>query len=185
MTEWRVIPSYPEYEASDEGQIRRCVETAHSRWRGGKPLARYINKKGYPNVKVCIPNTYPVKSAHRLVSRLVCEAFNGPSPDPSFHAAHWDGKPANCCPSNLRWATPSENENDKARHGTGKQGARHHNARLGEEEVKNIRAAHRALRRRADGRIWNGEAKSLADSYGISISHLVHIAYGRRWGSLP
>jgi hypothetical protein len=55
------------------------------------------------------------RTAH--LHRLVCEAYHGPAPSPIHHAAHWDGDKENNSASNLRWATPQENEADKVRHG--------------------------------------------------------------------
>lgn len=55
---------------------------------------------------------------NNLVSRLVLAAFVGPPPSAKHHAAHWDRDLKNNTLGNLRWATPKENEADKARHGT-------------------------------------------------------------------
>ena len=48
---------------------------------------------------------------------LVVLAFLGPPPFPGAHAAHFDGDKLNNRLSNLRWASPAENEADKRRHG--------------------------------------------------------------------
>jgi hypothetical protein len=56
------------------------------------------------------------------VHRMVCEAFHGPAPTLTHHAAHWDGNRKNNIPNNLRWATCSENHADKIRHGTTNRG---------------------------------------------------------------
>jgi len=54
--------------------------------------------------------------AHKLVHRLVLEAFAGPCPD-GMEACHGDGDPTNNRRLNLRWDTRSSNQLDTVRHG--------------------------------------------------------------------
>lgn len=62
-----------------------------------------------------------------IVSRLACEAINGPPPTPEHEAAHNCGKGHEGCvnPLHVRWATRTENFADKLIHGTSNRGARH------------------------------------------------------------
>lgn len=72
------------------------------------------------------------------VHRLVAEAFI-PNPEGKPDVAHIDGDGTNNHVSNLRWATESENMADKLQHGTATIGSRHGNAKLTEEDVREIR----------------------------------------------
>jgi hypothetical protein len=68
------------------------------------------------------------RSVHVLVHRLILIAFRGPPPTPYHECAHWDGSPSNNRLDNLRWATKSENQTDRWRHGTRLLGPRRHRA---------------------------------------------------------
>lgn len=68
------------------------------------------NRKGYGRIQV--------KLRHVRVHRLVCFWRHGPPPSPNHHAAHECGNAACCNPNHISWKTPTENEHDKARHGT-------------------------------------------------------------------
>lgn len=73
------------------------------------------------------------------VARLVCRAFHGPRPEGCI-CAHHNGNRTDDRAENLRWATVSENEADKRRHGTHIRGERHPGAKLRAVDVEAIRA---------------------------------------------
>lgn len=52
-----------------------------------------------------------IKNKSYKISRLVCEAFNGPPPFPRAVAMHLDENPANNRSGNLGWGTQKENLN--------------------------------------------------------------------------
>lgn len=52
-----------------------------------------------------------------LVHRYVLEKVSGPPPEEWYHAAHNCGNKLCVNPNHLRWATPSENMQDKWKHG--------------------------------------------------------------------
>lgn len=63
---WKTIPSFPIYEASNDGKIRHI--------RKGNILSQLSNDiRGYQNVSIF----YKGKAYTKKVSRLVWEAFNG------------------------------------------------------------------------------------------------------------
>ena len=64
----------------------------------------------------------------RCVHELVLTTFVSPRPA-GYQAAHYDGDRRNNRANNLRWASRSENEADKLRHGTLLTGARTPNGR--------------------------------------------------------
>jgi hypothetical protein len=110
---WKIVPSYPLYEARDDGQIRRRA-TGRYYHAAGKIKKQSMNSNGYLRVTL--------DGDHVLVNRMVCEAFNGPAPTDKHHAAHRDGNRANNSNDNLRWLTKKENEAEKILHGTSNAG---------------------------------------------------------------
>lgn len=82
----------------------------------------------------------------KSVHRLVCRAFRGPPPSEKHVAAHSNGIKTDNREINLRWATRSENEEDKILHGTMNQGTRHHKAKLNDDMVRKIRKDNRPSR---------------------------------------
>ncbi len=116
--EWRVIPSFPDYEASSEGQIRRRTPK-----KNGAPIwllkpQKDMSPGGYVAWMVGLLPPRGKPSVRRPIARLICEAFHGPAPNSDQHAAHKDGNSSNNVPDNLYWATPRENIYDQMRHGT-------------------------------------------------------------------
>jgi hypothetical protein len=66
MIEWREIPSFPNYEASNTGYIRRKLN--------GRILQNYLSDLSRNYKTVCI--FYNKKRYTKYVARLVWEAFN-------------------------------------------------------------------------------------------------------------
>jgi hypothetical protein len=95
---WRRIPSFPNYEASSFGRIRR----------GDRTLKLHPNKQGYLQLNLSHDGKVVRRSAHTLV----CEAFHGRRPWLSSCVVHGDGNIANNREDNLRWATHAENSGD-------------------------------------------------------------------------
>jgi len=115
--DWRDIPGYPGYQASDDGRVRSVDRVivdsiGRSRRLRGVELATFADDQGY--LRCSMPT-------QQFVHRMICLAFNG-APGDGLHAAHRDGDKQNNEPSNLYWATVAENNRDVIRHG------RHHNA---------------------------------------------------------
>lgn len=158
MTErWAAIAGWP-YEVSDLGRVRR----------GDRVLRATPIPEGYLTVTFCSNGTRRTMSVHRLVA----EAFHGPAPTAAHVVAHADGTRSNNAATNLRWATPSENEEDKTRHGTRLWGERNHKARLTESQVRAIRSS-------------GGRTKDLAAHYGVNRSTIVDIRRRHTWANLP
>lgn len=107
-----------------------------------------------------------------LVSRMVCEAANGPPPSSNHHAAHSCGLGHTGCVAkrHLSWKTPRENAADKITHGTAILGEDSPNAKLKVSQVIEIRQ----LR----GRMSQGD---IGDLFGISSSHVCAIQMRRAW----
>lgn len=130
---WCRIPGHPRHEVSDLGRVRLAVRGHFS--PAGTLLAQKRERNGYWRVALCSGG----KATYHLVSRLVLLAFVGPPPQPDWQAAHCDGDQSNNALTNLRWATPTENNRDRRVHGTMPVGERHAGARLTEAKVREIR----------------------------------------------
>lgn len=154
MTEFKAPPSWPRYSAGEDGSIIGAR---------GRLLKPFIGGKGYRCINVWHEGGWKQLRVHFLV----CEAFHGPRPD-GAHVAHGDGCKTNDAASNLRWATPSENELDKREHGTSPQGERNASAKLTEDQVRAIRAS-------ADGSF------ALARAYGIAPGTVWAIRARKLW----
>lgn len=110
--DWRVIADATDYAISNFGRVKRIKAD----WQGkylGRIIAGSRQRGGYLAYNLRIDGAKVTKKAHRLV----CEAFNGPSPSGKHCCAHRDGNPSNNIPDNLYWATYAENAADRERHG--------------------------------------------------------------------
>ena len=97
------------YEVSNTGQVRslprfRCK---------GRILRHGTTHNGYLTVTFSANGRREARTLHRVVA----EAFLGPKPE-GYHTCHIDGDKLNNAATNLKYATQSENELDKVRHGT-------------------------------------------------------------------
>ncbi|TIU71779.1 MAG: HNH endonuclease [Mesorhizobium sp.] len=132
--EWRISPSFPAYEVSENGDVRRCARGL----RGGavgKVMKAYVRADGYRMYILRRDN----KSFHRKAHQLVAEAFVGPKPFPEAEVRHWDGTRTNDHFSNLLWGTRAENRADAVRHGTLLRGERAPRAKLTMDQARQIR----------------------------------------------
>ncbi len=164
--EWRRSPSFPDYEISNLGQVRRL--TAAKGTRAGRIKEPSFNGRYF---YVSVGNT------RKLVHWLVCEAFHGHQPSPRHWVAHNDGHPPNLSADNLRWATPSENNRDMDRHGTrvpprGERQGRH---KLTESDVQKVRRLH------AEGE----GVCAIARDFGVTHGCIGHILHSRNWKHVP
>lgn len=129
--EWRSIPGYPGYHVSDEGRVRRSCP-------GGPARTGRIKAQRPSNGRYNVTLSWKGRKSVVLVHRLVAFAFDW-YPGPGYEVAHWDGDPSNNVRGNIRWATASENWEDKRRHGRATTGERHGGAKLSHSEVEEIR----------------------------------------------
>jgi hypothetical protein len=84
----------------------------------GNAVNPWTDKDGYQHVTLRKDGADKRFAVHVIV----CTAFHGPRPSDRHQAAHNDGDPGNNRVSNLRWATPKENQADRRRHGTAERG---------------------------------------------------------------
>lgn len=162
------MPGWDAYQVSDLGRVQRV----HKGRRGGFVGLRvpYAGEYGHQWLAL----RQDGRKALFPVHRLVLLAFVGPPPSPRHQGAHNDGDAWNNVLSNLRWATQSENQMDRAQHGTSNRGERQHMARLTREQIPAIRS-----------RIAAGETQAaIAKSLGVHRCTILAIKRGQIWSWL-
>jgi len=165
--EWRIIPSFPNYEASSYGNIRR----------NGNILAK-VKSKGYFQLKVCKQSNVFTKHIHVLV----CEAFHGEKPEWATLVAHNDGNKENNTPSNLRWTTHKDNSHDMIIHGTKLELENHPRATLTNQQVVEIIQMYK--QNMGKKYIKRGMRKFIAEKYNVKISVIKDLIQGRAWSDV-
>ena len=154
---WLAILSFPDYEASTHGRIRRANGAAGT--REGRILnPRLVN--GYLRVDLRKKGA----SYNKGVAALIAETFIGKCPKKKL-VTHKDGKRNNNCPSNLEYVTRSESV--KAR-----MPSRNSQAKLTPGNVRRIRRLYEE-----EG--WSGA--DIAREYDISVSAALSAAQGKTW----
>jgi hypothetical protein len=139
---------------------------SHRKHRGNGcliwPFAR-INGYGFFGQKVNGKQT--IFYAHRVM----CQMVKGPPPSPTHEAAHDCGNGVGGCvhPLHITWKTKSQNQFDRARHGTKSTGCV---GKLSEKIAQEIRAL--------KGQVTQRE---LAAMFGCSRSNISFIHCGKLW----
>lgn len=101
--QWRDVAGYEGlYQVSSHGRLRSLKY--HMRPGRVVVLKQFADKGGYLRAKFCKDGNETTVKVHRVVA----EAFL-PNPDRKREVNHKDGNTMNNVPSNLEWATPSEN----------------------------------------------------------------------------
>lgn len=168
-TEWRQAAGFPDYEVSECGRVRRLTRGGR-RYPAGYELTAKKHQRGYL--------VFTLGSATVLAHRLVAATWVGPAPSGLHEVAHNDGSRTNNHWTNLRWATPAENQADRKLHGTYVHGQHAYSAKLTDESADEIRRAYAS-----HGTRYVGGAvtmQGLADSYGVSIAQISRIVNARQ-----
>ncbi|MCR4339256.1 MAG: HNH endonuclease [Gemmatimonadaceae bacterium] len=142
--EWRISPSYADYEISSKARVRRRMDAERY---PGRILSQTCRCQGYAAVQL-----------RPLVHRLVAEAFLG-KPKPGYVVNHIDGNKEHNLPENLEWVTPNENVAHAFRTGLNPTGNKHHKTKLSDAQVIEIRKAYTGS--------W-GQQSKLAREYGVT-----------------
>lgn len=162
MEQWKIIEGYSAYEVSNSGRVRR-VDNGKILTGGLEMMHGYHRYKlrGDDGVKRGL-------KAHRLVATAF---IPNDRPDRN-QVAHWNGVRDDNRVENLRWATLTENQADRLRHGTSTKGVGNGRAVLTDGIVCDLRK--RASREQFDVR---EEAAKL----GVSLECIRHAVRGRTW----
>lgn len=171
--EWRQIPGFPDYEASNEGQIRRAVPSLRSSYTGHLMSQKVQYAKSGKPVYMSLSLRDASGARHTVCAHtLIAAAFHGPRPSPLHEVAHSDGNGMNNNPDNLRWATRKENNDDRYIHGT--IGGPNNNAKLSWDDVALIRSNP------------SGEKQmAMAVRYGVHRVTIMKIQQGVTWKEIP
>ncbi len=182
---WHPIPRFNgDYEISLDGQIRR--REGAFKWRPhSKILTAKANAKGYLRIGL---RHQGQGSKNYFVHRLVAEVFLGKCPQ-GHCVNHIDANPSNNHISNLEYVTPAQNSAHAQKLGLFPSGLSHHynkrpeTRRRGENSfVNKLKEADVLDIRR---RLSLGETKkSVANRYGISISHIKNIKRRLSWSHI-
>lgn len=182
--EWRPVVGYEElYEVSCFGRVRNIRE--RKRTYIGRILNGGINNRGYYRVKLSRGNDRKDVEVHRLVAL----AFLGPCPE-GIQVNHISGIKTENHLSNLEYVTHKENHQHASRMGLKASGDRsgarlhpekwargikHHNSKLTESDVINIRCLWASGWKRAD----------IGRRYGITPQNVRCIVRRLNWKHIP
>lgn len=176
IEEWRPVEGWP-YEVSSMGAVRRALKGQTTSKIGIVKQSR--SSTGYLTVALSDFRKRKTYAVHRLVA----ETFIGPKPSGKTEVAHGDGCKTNNALSNLRWATSSENQNDKNLHGKMPRAEGHYLATLTWDDVNDIRFLYCACQN-GSGIIKNPCAY-LSKNYNVNRTSIWRIVTFRHWkGSL-
>ncbi|MDQ5960410.1 MAG: hypothetical protein QG592_1493 [Pseudomonadota bacterium] len=163
MEEWKDIPTYPNYLASNDGRIMRRTT--------GRILKLSLSNSGYHFVSPSNNGCAKPASVHRLVAY----AFFG-LPQAWLDVNHKNGDKLDNHVQNLEYVTRSENIAHAHKIGT-----RKHTSLRADRGVKNTKLTESKVRD-IKQRVSCGERQRvLADEYGVSQAVISAIVRGKWW----
>lgn len=173
--EYRPIEGFPGYRVGDDGTVWSCIKQTGLGNGGGTRsylsdewtiLKQTEMHRGYMTVAL--------RRRTKRVHRLVLTAFVGPCPA-GMEGTHFpDRDKKNNRLTNLRWATPKQNQADRLTHGTDARGEKHHCAVLNEQAVREI------FELKSKGFSY----KAIANKFGVDKATVKDVVAGRTWKHL-
>lgn len=157
---WKPIPGSPYHEASSLGRIRSCRPGYKVR-----VLRQQLNKCGYAYIYIKRDG----RTTNFRVAGLVCAAFHGDRPG-GLVCSHIDGDKTNDTPENLCWETQSDNLKRKKAHDTHTYGESHSQAKLTEDQVRDIRSLEGLM-----------DQYEIAKKFGVAQATIWHILHRKTW----
>lgn len=107
--QWKKVSEWPDYEISDQGDIRRCQDSPSGNYKAGRMLTPCaIGRPGNRYLAVSLYSPEVLRKTVK-VHRLVARAFLGEPPAPGMTVNHKNGNTLDNRLENLEWTTPSEN----------------------------------------------------------------------------
>lgn len=171
---WKVIPDWPEYEASSLGRIRRA--DTHFILRLNK------NPRGYQIIGLSKNG----KRSTVTVAKAVASAFIGPRPT-GLQINHIDGVKTNNSPENLEYCTATENNRHAFRLGLNRGGEHHgthtHPERrpFGERQGLSVLTEAQVIEIRKKYKPRVVSFKALAAEYGVDRQTVYHVVKRNTW----
>lgn len=171
----RQIPGYSRYRATEDGAIFSLYRGVSLR-AAPRKLKPFRNPLGYLQVNIradadCAPVIAKPGRQGQLVHILVCLAFHGVRPSMMHEVDHINHVRDDNRAENLRWVTRKQNIQNSPNHHRYPNGEAHHNSKLTEACVRQMRARREA-----------GETcKRIAGDYGVSLHAVWHATTGNAW----
>jgi predicted XRE-type DNA-binding protein len=168
---WKPLPIKPfdaRYSVSNFGRVRLDVPSKYASTRPASSFVRPHPNRGYLQVSLRAEGL--LKSL--LVHQLVAAAFLDPKPFPEAIVRHEDDNRFNNWAGNLIWGTHKDNAADRFRNGRTPLGESHHNSKLTENGVQEIRRLYASRR---------FTQQEIADQFGIDQTTVSDIVRRRLW----
>lgn len=167
IEQWRTIPDFPDYAASNFGRIKRITPRKNNIVKP-EILKTHTDQAGYHVVTLMRQDGSwtPAK-----VHRCVLMAFCGRPPKGKNHCAHCDGNKNNNNVENLKWKSAAQNYADQVKHGTDNVHERNGMAKLTFKAAEAIRA------KRNVGWSW----QKIADHFMVSVRCCRNVVAGKTW----
>lgn len=173
---WKQIPDWPQYEVSNDGQVRCWSIPGFKPKDRTRRLPRYkkahVAKDGYARVTLCESSHTPKQRIETFsVHRLVAMCFI-PTDNINLDVAHLDGLKTNNHYKNLKWCTRKENESHKVIHGTRASGTKNGQSKLCDRAVS-------AIRKLAKEKRW--KQREIAELFQVGKANVSSIILGKSW----
>lgn len=165
---WYPVPNFPGYEISSHFRIRSLLK-----YRSNSPPGRIKRTYKVANGYLAVSLRRDRRNLPVLIHHIVAELVLGPRPA-GMNVLHRDDNKTNNQPSNLYYGTQSQNFRDAIRNGKVKTGQDASQAKLTDEQVREIRSSLAVGVPRLE----------LADRFHVNPSTINLIAWGKRWKHL-
>ncbi len=176
--EWRRVPGFSRYEASNTGLIKSFV---YEKFGRVNILSTHFNTDGYRQLKMSDDNG---KTRVVRVHRIIADTFL-PRIEGKYFVNHINSDRGDNNVSNLEWCSSSEN----AKHGyingfRSSSGERHPRTNIKNSTVLSIRKEWKELSMPGD-KAHNAEIRlMLSKKYGLKMHQIYSIISGRTWSNL-
>lgn len=168
MQTWKEVAGFPDYEVSDEGNVR-SFKTYHRKvW---PIILKQSFSYGYTVVNLSRDGKQSVKKVHSLVAA----AFLSPMPIPGMDVNHKDSNRGNPRLENLEWMTRKENLRHGVEAGNHNHGDRNGNAKLTNQQVQELLLL----------RVSGSSCKDLAARFNVTAKSVRRIVSGARYKHSP
>lgn len=155
------------YQVSNFCRLKRIMHRKN-------PTSKLINSFAFEDGYICVTLIKNGKTKFTGLHRLIASAFI-PNPENKPEVNHKDGNKHNNSIDNLEWSTTAENVQHAFDTGlnNGRKGVKHHNTKLTEKEVLEIRAIGDTMTQKEIGKL-----------YGVNHQAIYKILKRLRWANV-